>query len=337
MAAKYIDETADVSNFSDVTIELQRILYRINDDENIPLVLLEEALNPLVSLVPDLEQMVSIAKKNRNITKDGLTNDESTSIALYSIEWKPRDKSFHVILNTTLQTENQTLLKPWLRYLKLIMTALAKLPSHSTSLTIYHAVKLNLFAQYPLGRTFVWWGFTLCIKSLDFFNNDYVLGQNGARTLFIIDSHSGKSIREHSFYPKEDDVLLPPACQFQITGCFNAGNGLYIIHLKEIPPKYQLINSVLLPPTVLPNRRVTTSSSEKSKPDIPAPPHSSPISSRLKVSFPKNFPKIQLTKKSIQNPLNKPAIPKRRNISLKPIGTKVQKCIDVLNSDPVII
>jgi hypothetical protein len=332
MAAKYTDENADVSNFSDVTIELQRILHLIGDNENTPLVSLEEAINPLISLVPDLEKMIATVKKNRSIT-----NDESMSIALYSIEWKPRDKSFHVILNTTLQTADRTLLKPWFCYLKLIMTALAKLPSHPTRLTIYHAIKLNLIAQYPLGRTFVWWGFTLCTKSLDFFNNEYVLGQNGARTLFIIDSQSGKSIREHSFYTTEEDILLPPACQFQTTGSFDAGNGLYIIHLKEISPKYQLRNSVLLPPITSPNRKVTTSSSEKSKSDMPGPPHSSPVPSQLKVNLPKYLPKIQTTRKPIKNTSNTPIVPKQRNISVKRIDTKVQKCIEALNSDPVII
>jgi len=38
-----------------------------------------------------------------------------------------------------------------------------------------------------------------------------VLDQNEPRTLFIIDCQSGKKIRQHSFYPKKEDVLLSPA------------------------------------------------------------------------------------------------------------------------------
>ena len=327
MASKYTDDSADVSNLSNVTIELQRILNLIEDDENIPLVSLKEAVNQLVSLVPELDQMVSTVAKTPNTANDGLTNDESSSISLYSIEWKPRDKSFHVILNTTLQTANRILLKPWFPYLKLIMTALAKLPSDSTHLTLYHAVKLNLIAQYPVGRSFVWWGFTLCTMSLDFCNNEYILGQNGARTLFIIDHQSGKNIRKHLFNAKEQDVLLPPACQFQITSSFDAGNGLHIIHLKEIPAKKQLLNPVQPRPIIL--------SAEKSKLGVPGPPRTSPVSPQLKVTFQEFLPENKSNTKRIQKTSSKPTRQRQRSTSVKRIDPKVAMLTDLLTADPV--
>ncbi|CAF4710498.1 unnamed protein product, partial [Rotaria sp. Silwood2] len=67
-----------------------------------PLVSLEHAINPLVSLIPDVEQMTWIAKQNCNSPKDGLTMDESASIMLYTMEWEPYEKSFYVTLNNTL-------------------------------------------------------------------------------------------------------------------------------------------------------------------------------------------------------------------------------------------
>ena len=46
--------------------------------------------------------------------KNGLTIDESSSIALYSMEWSPREKSFYIILNKTLRDpKRETLLPPW--------------------------------------------------------------------------------------------------------------------------------------------------------------------------------------------------------------------------------
>ncbi|CAF1018095.1 unnamed protein product [Rotaria magnacalcarata] len=41
---------------------------------------------PLISLIPDVEQMVWIAKQNCNQPKDDLTNEESASIMLYTMD-----------------------------------------------------------------------------------------------------------------------------------------------------------------------------------------------------------------------------------------------------------
>ncbi|CAF3973106.1 unnamed protein product [Rotaria sp. Silwood2] len=324
MAAKYNDNSTNSSKVSDVTVELSRMLHLIEEDKNIPFVSLEEAINPLVPFVPELEQMILIVKKNHNIAKDSLTTDESSSILLYTIKWKPINKSFRVILNTTLETRNQTLLKPWFRYLKLIMTALNKLPSNSTRLTVYHAVKLNLIAQYPVGRIFVWWGFTLCTTSLDILNNEHILGQNGARTLFIIDSQSGKSICKHSFYSKEQEVLIPAACRFHVTGCFDAGNGLHIIHLKEMQPKHQLIALVQQVSKILPKKVSTIVSSEKTKPVMP---RSLSISPLQKKSFTENLANRRSMIEPIQKPLVEPTKPKHLNLSRIQIGDQEAKAL----------
>ncbi|CAF0778231.1 unnamed protein product [Rotaria sp. Silwood1] len=330
MAAKYRDNFIDSSNVSDTTVELSRMLYLIEEDNNIPLVSLEEAVYPLVPFVPELEEMISTVKKNSNITKNTLTNDESSSILLYTIKWKPIDKSFHVILNTTLETKNQTLLKLWFRYLKLMMTALNKLPTDSTRLTIYHAVKLNLMAQYPVGRTFVWWGFTLCTMSLDVLNNEYILGQNGARTLFIIDSKSGKKICKHSFYPKEQEVLLPCACRFQVTGCFDAGNGLHIIHLKEVQPTHQVIAPVRRVAKTMTNNNFRKSLTLR-------PPQSLSVSPPLKKTSTEYLKK----RVSVIEPMQKSSIelakPKQINVLLQRINPKVQKSVESLLADPKLI
>jgi Ran GTPase-activating protein (RanGAP) involved in mRNA processing and transport len=61
------------------------------------------------------------------------------------------------------------------------------------------------------------------------------------RTLFEIDCHSGKDIRQHSMYKKEDEVLLLPARQFRVASCLNVGNGLNIIQVKEVDPSHPLL------------------------------------------------------------------------------------------------
>ncbi|CAF0763362.1 unnamed protein product [Adineta steineri] len=244
MAAKFTDEPQHILRFSDFTLQPSRMLPPILGYEKEPLVSLEEATDPLISIVPEVERMVWTVKQRNFDGEHGLTDDEAAAITLYTMEWEPTDNSLYVILNKTLQAANRKLLKPWFLYLRLIMTSLAKLPSDSNRLTVYRGVKLDLSAQYPKGNTVTWWGFSSCTASVDVLSNEQFLGQSGTRTLFNIDCSSAKTIKEYSFFPAEEEVLLPPARQFQVIACLNSGNGLHIIQLKEIQPKFPLINPV---------------------------------------------------------------------------------------------
>jgi hypothetical protein len=210
--------------------------------EELPIVSLEESVNALVSLVPDVNKMVTKVKQKCDRPKDGLTINESASIMLYSLEWSPRETSFYVILNNVLRSENEEKLKPWKLYLKLFLTALDKLPPLSQ--TIYRGVKMDLSAQYPQGKTFVWWGFSSCTTSIQVLQSEQFLGKTGTRTLFTIDCGSGKDIREHSLFPTEDEVLLIAATKFQVVSCLDSGNNLFIIQLKEIETENSLLGSL---------------------------------------------------------------------------------------------
>ncbi|CAF3755094.1 unnamed protein product [Rotaria sp. Silwood1] len=207
----------------------------------VPNVSIETAIEPLVSLVPNVKEMVFKAKQKCDRPKDGLTIDESTSIMLYSLEWEPRENSFYIILNNTLRAEDEEKLKPWHLYLKLFVTALEKLPSISK--TIYRGVKMNLSTQYPIGKTFVWWGFSSCTSSIEVLQSEQFLGKTGSRTLFNIDCDSGKDIQQHSFFPTEDEILLVAARKFKVVSCLDSGNDLHIIQLKEIESDYPLLGS----------------------------------------------------------------------------------------------
>jgi hypothetical protein len=133
------------------------------------------------------------------------------------------------------------------------MTALARLPSYPHPVTVYRGVKLDLSAEYPKGSTITWWGFSSCSTSLEVLNDDRFLGRSGTRTFFNIECQSAKSIKSFSFYPEEEEVLLPPGRHFQVITCLDQGNGFHIIQMKEIQPKFPLINPVPKPPTPPPN------------------------------------------------------------------------------------
>ena len=215
------------------------MLLPIQGFERMALVSLEEAVIPLVSLIPNVEQMVWVVKQNCTHPKDDLSPDESASIMLYTIEWEPCDRSFYVVLNAALRAANRDELKPWFSYLRLVITALQKLPS--TRCTIYRGIKLDLPSEYRRGDTFIWWGFSSCTSSIETLKNERFFGKDGTRTLFSIECNSGKNIKSHSYYAEEDEILILPARQFEVVGCLDQENGLQIVQLKEIQPKFPLI------------------------------------------------------------------------------------------------
>jgi hypothetical protein len=241
-----------------------------------------------------------------------LTDDEEASILLYTMEWQPREKSFYIILNNALQAANRELLTPWFLYLRLVMTSLAKIPSDSNRLTVFRGVKLDLSAQYPQGCTVTWWGFSSCTTSVGVLSNERFLGTSGTRTLFSIDCHSAKSVKQYSFYPEEEEVLLLPARQFQVISSLNQGNGLHIIQLKEIEPKFPLINPIPQLST-LPSKSKSPADHQLSKASVPTSVKQTPTT-----LSPAPVEKVQKTLLP----------PKCKN-------PKLQKYVDALYSDPV--
>ncbi len=227
------------SRFKDLLGEPLRMLLPIQGYENMPLVPLEEAVFPLISLVPQIKRMVHIVKERCDDPQDGLTIDESASIMLYTMEWIPKQKSFYFILNNTLRAENRHRLKPWFRYLKLVLTALSKLPSAHHC--VYRGVRADLHQSYPKGKVFVWWGFSSCTTTLEVLQSEDFLGKKGNRTMFNIECDAGKDIRNHSLYQMEDEILLPAARQFKVVSCLDSGNNLHIIQLREIEPIFPLL------------------------------------------------------------------------------------------------
>ncbi|CAF3476949.1 unnamed protein product [Rotaria sp. Silwood1] len=236
-------ELKNFVRFSDLAEEPLLSLTPIYVYEQLQLVTLEDAIEPLLSIVPDIKQMVCIIKENCQEIKDGLTINESASIMLYSMEWKPKENSFNLILNRTLRDENRDRLKPWLLYLKLFMKSLSKLPS--LHCYVYRGVQIDLSNEYPPGKTFIWWGFSLCTRSIDIFENEQYYDKICQRTRFKIESKSAKDIRNHSFHKATDEILLLSAQRYKVISSIDFDNNLHIIQVKEIDsfPVTQTINN----------------------------------------------------------------------------------------------
>jgi hypothetical protein len=214
---------------------------------------LEEAVEPIKSLLDDVDSMVQIAKLNSKTPTDGLTPDESGAIHLYTMQWPESHPSLYTILNQSLRTKNRDTLISWFLFLKLFFTALYKLPSLKG--VIYRGVRGNISDQYK--EDHFWWGASSCTETMNVMET--FVGSQGDRTIFNIECINGKSIQAHSFFKEENEILLMPGSYFQIVSKWKAAKGLYIIQLREKIPSYQ----TMAPPFDLSSSSKITTSVEK--------------------------------------------------------------------------
>jgi hypothetical protein len=187
------------SRYTDIKGELVgKLLTPINGYQDAPLLPLEEAVSEVSHFFINLEENVWIAKHNCQNPEDGLTQDESAAIHIYTMQFASGD-SLYVVLNQTLRAERRNCLVPWFKFLKLFITALFKL--ESVKGVVWRGVKdIDLSQKYKTGTKFAWWGVSSCTMTPDALEETNFLGKIGTRTLFSIECVSGKSIKKHSYF-----------------------------------------------------------------------------------------------------------------------------------------
>lgn len=250
-------------------------LIPIRGYENLPLRPLKETIVPISNLFDRIEDYVYIALQNCRSPTDGLNQQESAAIQLYTMQFR-NGPSLYKILNETLRTEDRETLKPWFLYLKLFLTALYKLPSESQ--TVWRGIKnVDLSSKYKKDSKFVWWGVSSCNTSIDILESNTLMGKTGVRTIFSIECLDGKSVVNHSYFKKkEDEVILMPGSYFKVIGQLNPAPELHIIQLRQISPPIKFIGTLHLSPiddqsvTVLPSPPSDRTSETEDLPPVEA-------------------------------------------------------------------
>jgi hypothetical protein len=131
----------------------------------------------LSHLFEEIEGNVWVAKENCKNPADGLSQDESASIQLYTMQFGSDLLLYHA-LNKNLRSENRQTLKPWFSFLKLFLTALHKLQSQAQ--TVWRGVRgEDLISKYPTGSKFPWWSVSSCTISLEILQSEQFLGTEG--------------------------------------------------------------------------------------------------------------------------------------------------------------
>ncbi|CAF3341138.1 unnamed protein product [Rotaria sp. Silwood2] len=228
---------------SGISDEPKQLLEPISGYAHEPLLSLEEACEPLLNIVSRLPVHIWIAKQNSTNPTDDLTQDESAAIRLYTMEWDSNTKaangSLYAHLNRNLKEIDRTKLHPWFRYLKLFLTALAKLPVAPRQ-TVWRGLHLDLSKDYLPGDKITWWAFSSCTTSLNVLESNLYLGNVGTRTLFSIEAINGRTIRAHSHFTTEDEILLLPGTYLEVKSQLNPAPDLYIVYLQQKVPLHAL-------------------------------------------------------------------------------------------------
>ena len=206
-----------------------------------PLLPLSKACAPLTDIVHNISFYVQMAlQETSEQPPDGLTVDESAAIRLYTIEWEGPHRSLYSMLNHTLKKDDRERLRPYFKYMKLFLTAIVKLPC-VPPLTVWRGVTKDMSTEFLPSASVTWWGFSSCTTELTVLENNIYLGNSGNRTLFSIEAINVRTIRNHSHFAVEDEILLLPGTQMVVKSQFSPAHDLHVIHLKQIIPKEILL------------------------------------------------------------------------------------------------
>ena len=191
--------------------------------QHLSIVSLEQAMEKIIPIVPEVKEYIPLAKQNCNRTSSVLTWDESAAIYLYSMPM-----SFFRRLNEFLRAEDRNSLKPWFVFLKLFITALEKLPS--CEIIAWRGVADDVGSAFTENDTQVWWSVNSCSKALNVI--EVYLGDKS--TVFAIDATNAKDISAFSTFPQEQEVILMPGSHLRVKSkSLNFRNSLFIVHLEE--------------------------------------------------------------------------------------------------------
>jgi len=246
--------------FSDrvLDVELDTHFSPIQGVDEAPSMLLRDALQHAQSSDPEFAtHNYTINLKTaqyfaEDLTDSVLTMDEVSTLHLYT-----QESPFYKILNARLRDRNRQLLKPFFPLLKILITALQKLPPIDK--TVYRGVKKNLLSKYQekTGKKEIWWGFSSTTVSLAVLQNEMFLGKVGDRSMFIISAVSLRDISRYSAVPGEKELLLLPGTVFIVDSVLDSN--LAVVQLKEH-------DSLLCLSTALPLKQTTVPVDPNEKP-----------------------------------------------------------------------
>jgi len=156
------------------------------------------------------------------------------SVTMYTAEFHVQ-RSVYSVVNELLRDANRKKLKPVLDFVWLLMHALSMCPPFQGH-TVFRGVKDLQKGAYKKDQHYSWCQFSSTAASVDV--QTTFLGKTGQRTLFTLELTTGRArmISQYSFFPNEDEVLLPANSKFLAVSTFDMGADLETVQLREVAP-----------------------------------------------------------------------------------------------------
>ena len=218
-----------MNRFGDVDYSFKKLppVYGFQSEQ---LVSIDKALEPLEQHIHRLSHYIKIAKKYCLFpNKHGLSQDQSASIYIYTMEWG--ETTLYRVLNKALRSENRVALKIWFPYLKLLDTALDLLPTHRGA--IWRGVPLDIGKNFTKDQIFTWWAVSSCSSSVNVIETFFPNTSN--TTLFLIETINGRKVSGYTQFEKENEIILKSGTEFQVcSDPLKRPDGSYTVHLIEL-------------------------------------------------------------------------------------------------------
>ncbi|WP_431682488.1 ADP-ribosyltransferase domain-containing protein [Kitasatospora sp. KL5] len=194
-----------------------------------PLMDFRDAAAPVAEVLSGLgrhiDRSYEFGKRRADESAGGLSADAIAALYLYTCE-----SAFYREINAVLRSPDRSRLVPYLPYLRLLFSAVSGLPARTEPL--WRGVSLDLRKQYPLGKTVTWWGVSSCTSELGVARN--FLGSRGRRTLFEVVPSRAVGIRDFSAFTGEEEFILLPGTQLEVTDVKTERGGLCTVRLTEV-------------------------------------------------------------------------------------------------------
>jgi len=223
-----------ISNIALTTNNPHQLLTGYQDE---PRASLEEALEPVDGKMDNLVHHIKEAKaKCRYPSDHGLSRDESAAIYIYTMKWETR--CVHNQLHRALSSGDRSQVKPWFMYLKLLKSALDKLPTASTGVWQGTSFDDSLNDKFSSKSASLYTSLGSCSPSEEEVQK-YLQKRSGPKRMFIrYESVNGKLVTGYTA-SKSNEIIIWPGMKVGVSKYATVDDhGSIIAHLANKTSKY---------------------------------------------------------------------------------------------------
>ncbi|MEU4167102.1 ADP-ribosyltransferase domain-containing protein [Streptomyces sp. NPDC026665] len=195
-----------------------------------PLMDFQDAVDPVSATLSGLAGHIRRSRDFGKQRADQAAGSSLSADAIAALHLYTCESAFYREINSVLRSPDRTRVTPYLPYLRLLFSAVSKLPAYTQPL--WRGVSLDLRAQYPVGRTVTWWGVSSCTSELKVARA--FLGSRGKRTLFEVTPARAVGIKSFSAFTGEEEYILTPGTQLKVTEVKSEPRGLCTVRLSEV-------------------------------------------------------------------------------------------------------